>query len=141
MVTEDPVDLNLTMSPSSRKIPALHTKNSALPCQVESCGEIMWIRVRPIDDYDDDDDHGLPINCALNNYALIMHKSDQDFLLSIQNHIKNPQQGNCFCESVLSPYYILSISHTSFHENLEYHAKSAAGSVVLRNNVQLCMHQ
>ena len=43
----------LTMSPSSRKIPALLTKNSAQPCQIESCGEIMWIRVRPIDDDDD----------------------------------------------------------------------------------------
>ena len=52
MVTEDPVDLNLTMSPSSRKIPALLTKNSAQPCQAESCGENMWIRVRT----DDDDD-------------------------------------------------------------------------------------
>ena len=56
MVTGDPVDQNLTMSPSSRKIPALPTKNSAQPCQIESCGEIMWIRVRPIDD-DDSDDH------------------------------------------------------------------------------------
>ena len=55
MFTGDPVDLNLTMSPSSRKIPALLTKNSAQPCQIESCGEIMWIRVRPIDDDDDDD--------------------------------------------------------------------------------------
>ena len=55
MVTGDPVDLNLTISPSSRKIPALLTKNSAQPCQIESCGEIMWIRVRPIDDDDDDD--------------------------------------------------------------------------------------
>ena len=56
MVTGDPVELNLTMSPSSRKIPALLTKNSAQPCQIEHCGEIMWIRVRPIDDDDDDDD-------------------------------------------------------------------------------------
>ena len=55
MVSEDPVDLNLTMSPSSRKIPALLTKNSAQPRQIESCGEIMWIRVRPIDDDADDD--------------------------------------------------------------------------------------
>ena len=39
-------------------------RNSAQPCQIESCGEIMWIWVRPIDDdddiyiykYDDDDD-------------------------------------------------------------------------------------
>ena len=54
MVTGDPVDLNLTMSPSSRNIPALLTKNSAQPCQIESCGEIMW--VRPIDEDDDDDD-------------------------------------------------------------------------------------
>ena len=54
MVTGDPVDLNLTMSPSSRKIPALLAKNSAQPCQIESCGEIMWIRVRPIDDDDED---------------------------------------------------------------------------------------
>ena len=54
MVTGDPVDLNLTMSPSSHKIPALLTKNSAQPCQIESCGEIMWIRVRQIDDDDDD---------------------------------------------------------------------------------------
>ena len=54
MVTEDPVDLNLTMSPSSPKIPALLTKNSTQPCQTESYGEIMWIRVCPIDDYDDD---------------------------------------------------------------------------------------
>ena len=53
MVTEDPVDLNLTMSPSSHKIPALLTKNSAQPCQTESYGEIMWIRVRPTDDDDD----------------------------------------------------------------------------------------
>ena len=53
MVTEDLVDLNVTMSPSSRKIPALLTKNSAQPCQKESCGEIMWIRVRPTDDDDD----------------------------------------------------------------------------------------
>ena len=55
MVTGDPVDLNLTMSPASRKIPGLLTKNSAQPCQIESCGEIMWIRVRPIDDDDGDD--------------------------------------------------------------------------------------
>ena len=54
MVTGDPVDLNLTMSPSSRKIPALLAKNSAQPCQIESRGEIMWIRMRPIDDDDDD---------------------------------------------------------------------------------------
>ena len=52
MVTEDPVDLNLTMSPSSRKIPALLTKNSAQPCQTESYGEIMWFRLRPTDDDD-----------------------------------------------------------------------------------------
>ena len=52
MVTEDPVDLNLTMSPSSRKIPALLTKNFAQPCQTERFGEIVWIRVRPIDDDD-----------------------------------------------------------------------------------------
>ena len=50
MVTGDPVDVNLTMSPSSRKMPALLTKNSAQPCQIESCEEIIWIRVRPIDD-------------------------------------------------------------------------------------------
>ena len=50
MVTGDPVDLNLTMSPSSIKIPGLFTKNSAQPCQIESCGEIMCIRVHPIDD-------------------------------------------------------------------------------------------
>ena len=50
MVTGDPADLNLTMSPSSRKIPALLTKNSVQPCQIESCGEIIWIRVHPIDD-------------------------------------------------------------------------------------------
>ena len=49
MVTGDPVDLNLTMSPSSRKMPALLTKNSAQPCQTESYGEIMWIWVRPTD--------------------------------------------------------------------------------------------
>ena len=55
MVTGDLVDLNLTMSPYSRKIPALLAKNSAQPCQIESCGEIMWIRMRPIDDDDDDD--------------------------------------------------------------------------------------
>ena len=54
MVTEDPVDLNLIMSPSSRKIPAFLTKNSAQPCQTDSYGEIMWIRVRPTDDNDDD---------------------------------------------------------------------------------------
>ena len=53
MVTEDPVDLNLTMSPSSRKTPALLTKNSAQPCQTESHGAIMCIRVRPTDDYDE----------------------------------------------------------------------------------------
>ena len=40
MVTGDPVDLNLIMSPSSRKIPALLTKDSAQPCQIESCGEL-----------------------------------------------------------------------------------------------------
>ena len=54
MVTGDPADLNLTMSPSSRKIPALLAKNSAQPCQTESYGEIMWIRVRRIDDDDDE---------------------------------------------------------------------------------------
>ena len=59
MVTGDQVDLKLTMSPSSRKIPALLTKNSAQPCQKESCGEIMWIRVRPIDDDDDDERSGI----------------------------------------------------------------------------------
>ena len=53
MVTEDPVDLNLTMSPSSCKIPALLTKNSAQPCQIESYGEIIWIRVHPTDDDDE----------------------------------------------------------------------------------------
>ena len=53
MVTEDPVDLNLTMSPSSRKIPASLTKNSAQPCQTESHGENMWIRVRLTDDDDE----------------------------------------------------------------------------------------
>ena len=53
MVTGYPVDLNLTMSPSSCKIPALLMENSAPPCQMESCGEIMWIRVRPIDDDDE----------------------------------------------------------------------------------------
>ena len=52
MVIGVPVDLNLTMSPSSRKIPALLTKTSAQPCYIESCGEIMRIRVRPIDDDD-----------------------------------------------------------------------------------------
>ena len=50
MATEDPVDLDLTMSPSSRKIPALLTKNYAQPWQAESYGEIMRIRVRPTDD-------------------------------------------------------------------------------------------
>ena len=55
MVPEDPVDLNLSLSPSSRKIPALLTKNPAQPCQTESYGEIMWIRVRPTDDDDDDE--------------------------------------------------------------------------------------
>ena len=54
MVTGDPVDLDLSMSPSSRKIPALLTKNSAQLCQIERCGEIMWIRVRPIGDDDDE---------------------------------------------------------------------------------------
>ena len=54
MVTGDPVYLNLTMSPSSRKLPALLAKNSAQPCQTESYGEIMQIRVRPTDDDDDD---------------------------------------------------------------------------------------
>ena len=57
MVTEEPVDLNLTMSPSSHKIPALLTKNSAQPCQIESCGEIMWILVRLIDDDDHNHNH------------------------------------------------------------------------------------
>ena len=52
MVTEDPVDLNLTMSPFSHKIAALLTKNSTQLCQIQICGEIMWIRVRPIDDDD-----------------------------------------------------------------------------------------
>ena len=56
MVTGDPVDLNLTMSPSSRKMPALQTKNSKQPCQTESYGDVMWIRVRPTDDDDDDDE-------------------------------------------------------------------------------------
>ena len=56
MVTEDPVDLNSTMSPSSRKILARLAKNSAQPCQTESYGEMMWIRVRPTDDDDDDDE-------------------------------------------------------------------------------------
>ena len=56
MVTEDPVDLKSTMSPSSRKILALLTKNSAQPCQTESYEETTWIRVRPTDDDDDDDD-------------------------------------------------------------------------------------
>ena len=55
MVTEDPVDINLTTSPYSRKIPALITKNSAQPCQTEGYGEIMWIWVRPTDDDDDED--------------------------------------------------------------------------------------
>ena len=59
MVTGDPVDQNLTMSPSSHKIPALLAKNSAQPCQIESCGEIMWIQVRPIDDDDHDDDEAM----------------------------------------------------------------------------------
>ena len=54
MVTENHVDLNLTISPSSRKIPALRTKNSAQPCQIESYGEIIGTRVRPTDDDDDD---------------------------------------------------------------------------------------
>ena len=57
MVTEDPVDLNFTISPSSRKIPAFLTQKSAQPCQAESCGEIMWIRVCPTDD-DDDENNG-----------------------------------------------------------------------------------
>ena len=57
MVTEDPVDLNLTMSPSSHKIPALLTKNSAQPCQPESYGEVMWIRVHPTDDDDHDESY------------------------------------------------------------------------------------
>ena len=48
----NPVDLNLTMSPSSRKIPAILTKISAQPCQTESYGESMRIRVRPVDDDD-----------------------------------------------------------------------------------------
>ena len=52
MVTEDLVDLNVTISPSSRKIPALLTKNSAQPCQTESYGGIMWIQGRPTDDDD-----------------------------------------------------------------------------------------
>ena len=52
MVTEDPIDLNLTMSPSSRKISALLKKNSAQPCQTGGYGENMWIRVHPTDDDD-----------------------------------------------------------------------------------------
>ena len=55
MVTEDLVDLNLTMSSSSRKISALLKKNSAQPCQTESYGDVMWIRVRPTDDDDDEE--------------------------------------------------------------------------------------
>ena len=55
MVTDDPVDLNLTMSSSSCKIPAFLTENSAQPCQIGSNGEIMWIRARPTDNDDDDD--------------------------------------------------------------------------------------
>ena len=54
MVTEDLVDLNLTMSPSSRKIPPLLTKNSSQPRQTEGYGEIMWIRVHQSDDDDDE---------------------------------------------------------------------------------------
>ena len=54
MVTGDPIDLNLTMSPSSSKMPALLAKKSVQPCQIESCGEVMWIRVRPIDENDED---------------------------------------------------------------------------------------
>ena len=42
-----------TDPPHARYRPALLTKNSAQPCQIESCGEIMWIRVRPTDDDDD----------------------------------------------------------------------------------------
>ena len=56
MVIEDLVDLNLTISPSSRKIPALLTKKSAQPCQTESCLEIMWIWACPTDDDNDNDD-------------------------------------------------------------------------------------
>ena len=54
MVTEDQVDLNLSMSPSSRKMPALLTKTSAQPCQTERYGEITWIRVHPTDDDEND---------------------------------------------------------------------------------------
>ena len=54
MVTENHVDLNFTISASSRKIPALLMKNSTQPYQTESYGEIMWIRVRPTGDDDED---------------------------------------------------------------------------------------
>ena len=43
MVAGDSVDLNLTMAPSSRKIPALLTKNSAQPCQIEGYREMMMM--------------------------------------------------------------------------------------------------
>ena len=69
MVTEDPVDQNLTMTPSSRKIPALLTKNSAQPCQIESCGEIMWLRVSLIDDDDDDDDDDVTLRYTI--YSIV----------------------------------------------------------------------
>ena len=58
MVTEDPVDLNVTISPSSHKIPALLTKNSGQPCQTESYGEILRTRVRSTDDDDDSTSSG-----------------------------------------------------------------------------------
>ena len=52
MVTEDPVDLNLTISPSSRKIPALLTKNSAQSCQT-------WRVMEKLCGFGDDDDGDL----------------------------------------------------------------------------------
>ena len=71
MVTGDPVDLNLTMSPSSRKIPALLTKNSAQPCQAESYGEVVWIRVRPTDDDDEICRASVGIEVLLKRFDLI----------------------------------------------------------------------
>ena len=73
MVTGDQVDLNWTISPSSRKIPAYITRNSAQPCQMESCGEIMWIRVRSIAD-DDHDDIALYLDRSLDAFERWKHK-------------------------------------------------------------------
>lgn len=84
MATGDPVDLNLTLSPSSRKIPVLLAKNSAQPCQIESCWEIMWTRVRPIDD-DDNDEVKVQLEMALEpRNAVPMSNSVASYCISSQ---------------------------------------------------------